>query len=585
MRSSETPELADWFAILLRWLALIGLMTSLALSRPYSIVEGIALFLLALVNTLLSVMAVFHWRASGQSVAVVGLDAVAALVLFVFSGGVSGPLAWAGLLPIFSAAIYFGWGGSLAVAILFTLIVAGIALATVPWWAGALSIAFVSGVNLIFGLAFGLIAPGLITAARAHSEAKVEETKPIERKTQDQAHERMQVLYNLMATLSATLNYQVVLDTALDLSVQAITDASNSTDRVVSAVMLYGEQGLEVGSARRFTPADQRVSLPGKQGAIGQALSTGEPVLCSNPAEDPELERIVALRSCRSTYILPLLIGLNAYGVLLFAHPDADFFTSERREVLDVIGHQAVLAIQNARLYQDLEQEKERMIEAQEEARKKLARDLHDGPTQSVAAIAMRVNFVRHMLERDPKAAFAELAKIEELAFRTNKEIRHMLFTLRPLTLESQGLVPALEAMAEKMRETYSQNMLVEADPAAVKALEINKQTVIFYIVEEAVNNARKHANAEQIWVRLHFVPQEKDLILLEIQDDGAGFDVDAITSSYEGRGSLGMVNLRERSELVNGLLNLESAPGRGTRVQVFIPLTDEVADRLHRVH
>jgi signal transduction histidine kinase len=81
------------------------------------------------------------------------------------------------------------------------------------------------------------------------------------------------------------------------------------------------------------------------------------------------------------------------------------------------------------------------MMDIQEEARKKIARDLHDGPTQSIAAIAMRVNFARRLMERDFKAASEELYKIEELARRTTKEIRHMLFTLRPLVLESQGLV------------------------------------------------------------------------------------------------------------------------------------------------
>jgi len=91
------------------------------------------------------------------------------------------------------------------------------------------------------------------------------------------------------------------------------------------------------------------------------------------------------------------------------------------------------------------------MIEVQEEARKKLARDLHDGPTQSVSAIAMRLNLIRMMLTRAPEKVEDELIRAEDLARRTTKEIRHMLFTLRPLVLESQGLHAALEAMAEKM--------------------------------------------------------------------------------------------------------------------------------------
>lgn len=155
-----------------------------------------------------------------------------------------------------------------------------------------------------------------------------------------------------------------------------------------------------------------------------------------------------------------------------------------------------------------------------------------------------------------------------------------MLFTLRPLILESQGLAAALQSMAEKMRETFSQNVVVNVDSKMTDQLEMGKQGVIFYIIEEAVNNARKHANAVTITVRLG--QYEPGIALLEIVDDGIGFDVAAVDKAYDKRGSLGMINLRERTELVNGLLNIDSAPGKGTRVQVYIPFTEEAADRLH---
>jgi signal transduction histidine kinase len=183
------------------------------------------------------------------------------------------------------------------------------------------------------------------------------------------------------------------------------------------------------------------------------------------------------------------------------------------------------------------------------------------------------------MLKKAPESVAPELSKIEELARRTSKEIRHMLFTLRPLVLESQGLVAALQAMAEKTNETYSQQIQIQVDESLLKNMEVGKQGVIFFIVEEAVTNARKHAAAEHIWVRLG--PFGKEIALLEIQDDGVGFDVASVTRAYDQRGSLGMVNLRERTELVNGVLNLQSVPGKGTRVQVYIPLSEEAADRL----
>jgi signal transduction histidine kinase len=442
-------------------------------------------------------------------------------------------------------------------------------------------------VGLVAGLLLGLV---LFRSRSTKTSRKKDPVQTAAKKdserTANAERQRFRDIYNLISTLTATLKYQRVLDMALDLSATALSTTSAPADRLVSAVLLFAQSeskqpSLSVGSARRFPPADMRVVLPGAKGLIANVIDSGEAQLSSDLVNDPELSRFVALRACKVAYCLPLRAGLDTYGVLLFAHPEATFFTQTNREVLDIISHQAVIAIQNARLYSDLEQEKNRMMEIQEEARKKLARDLHDGPTQSVAAIAMRLNFVRRLMERDVKATADELVKIEDLARRTTKEIRHMLFTLRPLVLESQGLIAALEAMADKMHETYSQNVIIDADQNVIPQLEMGKQTVIFYIAEEAVNNARKHAQAAHIWVRLKNV--DKDLVLLEIQDDGVGFNVSSVDATYETRGSLGMINMRERAELVNGLLRIESAEGRGTRIRVLTPITEEGADRLRR--
>jgi signal transduction histidine kinase len=324
-----------------------------------------------------------------------------------------------------------------------------------------------------------------------------------------------------------------------------------------------------------------RTVLPGTSGLIGEVIAGGVAKGRDDLDKDPELPRIVALRSCKVAYCLPLRSGLDTYGVLLFAHNNPNFFTQSKCELLDIIAHQSVIAIQNARLYSDLQQEKEKMIEIQEQEHRKLARDLHDGPTQSMAAIAMRINFARRLMERDPQATVEELAKIEELARRTTREIRHMLFTLRPLELESQGLIGALKAMAEKTHDTYSQNVIVDADENAVSQLEKSRQTIIFYIVEEAINNACKYAQANHIWVRMK--PISKDTMLLEIQDDGVGFEKSAVEVATEQRGSMGLKNMSERADMVNGTFRLESEVGKGTTIRVVIPLTEEATERLRR--
>ncbi len=576
MRRFETPYLADWFAASLRWLVLVGLSILLSarglVNAPFWV-----LILMLIWNIAMSLMAGLGMRLLRyHRQTVLGVDFMLALLLFLAQGGLANATIWVALTPIGVAAIYFEMWGAFMVAGVFALLEAVISRET-------LSDIFASSglvMTLLIGLASGLFGRFSMKRLRTSRQSRV----AAEERQRIMESERLRAIYELTSTLTATLSYKRVLDSALDLGYNALNpnfDPDEPRDeRLVSAVLLFKGNELKVGSARRFTNADMRANLHGNDGILKKIFDDGDSVLTRDIGYDPELGRIIALRACSSAYCMPLRSGFNIYGAMLFAHPDPAYFTPERCGLLDIIGRQAVIAVQNAKLYQDLVEEKERMVEVQEETRKKLARDLHDGPTQSVAAIAMRINLARRMIKKDVKSAEDELVKIEELAHRTTKEVRHMLFTLRPLILESQGLTAALQAMAEKMRETFSQNVIVNVDELVLENMEMGKQGVIFYIIEEATNNARKHANAFHIWVRLRTF--EKDIALLEIEDDGLGFDVEAVHKSYDKRGSLGMVNLRERTELVNGLLNIDSAHGKGTRIQVYLPLSEEAADRLH---
>jgi signal transduction histidine kinase len=537
--------------------------------------------ILILWNLVMSTLAGFNARITYHRHVSLAIDLLAMGAFFWLQGGFYGPVFWAGLLPILTGAIYFEYLGALIVAALFSVL----EIVSIGIW--SISVESVQVVLVIvastLGLSvlFGFIGHQLIERLRTMRVSRIDE----EQRRIRMESERWRAFYELTSTLTGTLTYKRVLDSALDLGYTALNPDPDADidEKLVSAVLLFIGDQLEVGSARRLTSADQRVRLAANEGILKRAVDEGEGILTKNVSYDPELGRMIALRSCTTAYCFPLRSGLNVYGVILFAHADPSYFTRERTDLLDMIGRQAVIAIQNARLYQDLLEEKERMVEVHEEARKKLARDLHDGPTQSVAAMAMRINLTRRMFDKNEQMAKNELVKIEELAHRTTKEIRHMLFTLRPLILESQGLKAALQSMAEKMRETFSQNVVIEINETLIENLEMGKQGVIFYIVEEAVNNARKHAAAPNIWVRLKQV--EAGLAILEIQDDGVGFDVQAVSNNYENRGSLGMINLRERTELVNGLLDLQSQPGQGTLVQVYIPLTEEAADRLHHAN
>lgn len=583
MRTSDSPYLADWFSVSTRWLSIVGFTIILAFAEKLDLITTLALGGATLWNLINALMAAFNVRFPAHRLFNVLIDFGLALLIFVVTGLLAGPLPGCALLVLFSSAIYFTIRGSLIVAVVISASQIGLTYLLSPTSFQPTPLVLLFAFNLIAGILLGLFGSKLMTRLRANYFNQVNQRKDHDRKTQRDERSRLQAIYQMTETLSSTLGYQSVLDATLDVASSAMGESPSGIAQLVSAVLLFGGDGyLKIESSRHLPAQDVRSTFASNQGALNEALRTGEPKLLTSPGQDAELSTLSGLHPCQSSLILPLHRGLNAYGVLLFAHPNPAFFTPDRRDMLIVIAQQAVIAIQNARMFQDLQEEKERILTTQEETRKKLARDLHDGPTQSVSAIAMQVNIARKILEKDPERTMKELVKIEDLARRTTQEMRHMLFTLRPLVLESEGLHAALQTMADKILEVFQQKVTVIVDQSVVDILDMSRQTIIFYLAEEAVNNARKHAQANLITVQLNFHPIETDLALLEIADNGVGFDLQAISGNYERRGSLGMINLQERSQLINGLLNIDTAPGKGTRVRIFIPLNDTAYQRLH---
>jgi signal transduction histidine kinase len=579
MRSKRdrTTRRMDWLAFNLRW-ALLTAAAVMVLLRPGATPLGVLIALVmiaALYNiglTLLEFLEYWRWWLPWATLTA---DSVLSLMLFTASGGSAGPLIWIGLLPALTAALRDTWPVALSVIAGFTLAQAVAMLVLDP-----LDFSPLLSLGLVALILWPVTFAGAYLASRLRAFIRValRDDQQAEVKRTQILRQHARAVYDMASMASAMFDYDKVLEAAINIGASGAEQALGGDSPVVSAVLLFKEDQLQVTSGRGLPPVDFRVVCPGREGVLGNVIRTSDPEVILNPSKDPELEAFVAFRACRSLMALPLRAGYNTWGVVLYGHPQARFFDEDQRALLEAIVNQAIIALQNAQLYQNLRTEKERLVEVQEEATKKLARDLHDGPTQAIAALAMRANFVRRLLDRDVKAAGEELFKMEDLARRTTKEIRHMLFTLRPLVLESQGLTAALRQLAEKMKETHSQNVIVEAEPGVDDKLELNQQGVLFYIVEEAVGNARKHAQAEHIWVRLK---TQRDILVVEIQDDGVGFNVGAMDANYDKRGSLGMVNMRERAEMISGAVKIDSAEGRGAKITVLVPLTEAARDRV----
>ena len=576
LESANERSQVDWMISNLRWwllvsVALVNIIGALGgfLDLSYLPSQVILLAIATLYNLVVTLLPPYRTlKRAIMPVMTLLIDTVLTIGFVMTSGGLTSPLLFFALFPIFTAALCFPWAISPLTAVVIAAICGFARYFRAPptSWLDLLPFIVRSLVLLLAALISSLVGRRMkqkvAHARRLEEEAALRKLRV--------AHEHSRVIFELASTLSATLNYNKVLDTVLEVGEAGMRELGQPDSAHVSMVILFSHNDLRMVASRHLPPRDQNVVFQGKGGVLARALATAEATVTDNPSEDPELGQLIMMYSCQQAIIMPLRAGFENFGAVIFGSPQPDTYTEDHKDLLIAICNQAIVALQNAQLYQSLTEEKERIVAVEEDARRKLSRDLHDGPTQSIAAIAMRLNYARMLLEKNPQQTAEELAWVEELARRTTKEIRHMLFTLRPLILETQGLLAALEQYINKLAEMDATPIHMEAVPKVDQMLEMNVQGVIFYILDEAIGNARKHASAKNIWVRLNI---QDSLFVAEVEDDGCGFDVDAVQVSYDKRGSLGMINMHERAELVSGKLTIASALGEGTRVTLTVPL------------
>jgi signal transduction histidine kinase len=567
----------DWMLFSVRWILLLLAALTILISRNQSGIPSnnqdiwTAAFIAGIANLLLLPLLLIRTLEPGLGIAAFIGDLVITAVFVNISRGD----AWS-VVSIVTGVMLCGLVRSSFVYSVAQVI--GVMLVTVLTLAATLGTAGLNALSMPLTI-LGIV--GIVILAAAYGlEQQVGKLRgqldKVRRRQSEEiqaARERTRALYDLSFILSSTLNYEKILEAALEAGRLGLRLPEREGASLIAAVMLFHSEdnALHVVSSRRLTRADDSRVIPGKSGLVGEALKEAVPVFGTNAAKDPELQYFVAFQYCRSTLCIPLRAGFDNYGILVYGSEKPNAFTEDQSELLTAVGTQATIALQNALLYQNLRDEKEKIVEVEEDARKKLARDLHDGPTQSIAAIAMRMSYIARLYTKSPEQVPDELKKVEELARKTTKEIRHMLFTLRPLVLESQGMVAALNQLAEKMQDTHGQAVAVRVARDVDQYIDRNQQGVLFYIVEEAVNNARKHAQADLISVTVN---KQDDVIIVQIADNGVGFNTNAVNTNYEQRGSLGMVNMRERAEVLEGSLSIDSEEGRGTIITVLIPLT-----------
>ncbi len=261
----------------------------------------------------------------------------------------------------------------------------------------------------------------------------------------------------------------------------------------------------------------------------------------------------------------------------------AAFFVIRFLRAFQVESEQKINDLQAARLEESQKRESlkgelfRRIVDAQESERQRIARDLHDETGQALTAIGMGLRGLSTAVtnNRNRDQTIKTLRNLETLAADSLLELQHLIGDLRPSHLDDLGLPAALRWYAGKVQERTDLKVKVDIEGEEIlitSALKI----AIFRIVQEALNNITKHAQAKDVYIKLKYQPKQ---VIVSVRDDGIGFDLDMVRMRSSRRPSLGLVGMQERAALLDGAVSIQSSPGQGTLVEATLPLKSKESE------
>ena len=294
-----------------------------------------------------------------------------------------------------------------------------------------------------------------------------------------------------------------------------------------------------------------------QEGITGRVAASGELLYLPDVREDSGYVEMQGSKTL-SELTVPIKVKDKVIGILDAQSERVNAFDDTDQVVLQSLADQTAVAIENAQLYRQAKQL------AVVEERNRLARELHDSVTQALYGITLHAEAAFRQLDAgNIPLANEQLIELRSTAQEALREMRLLIFELRPSVVEMQGLIPALRARLEAVEERAGMKVEIDID----ESLELSDriQDGLYRIAQEALNNALKHAKANQITLNLKGTLSR---VRMEIMDDGLGFKPD---EAVEG-GGLGLDGIIERAELLDGELTLDSWPGKGTTIRIEVP-------------
>jgi signal transduction histidine kinase len=389
------------------------------------------------------------------------------------------------------------------------------------------------------------------------------------------------VLSRISAALSGLWNLDAILGVGLDSTLEIM----NGT---VGEILLVDENTGELsriahrGLSKEFL---EKVRLSLGEGITGGVAKSGKAVLLEDISADPRAahRELVIAEGLKAFIAVPLHARGKVLGVLNVASRLPRKFTTSDMQLLYAIGDQLGIAVEYTRLYERLRKARERLrklaqqnLVAEEEERRRIARELHDETSQSLSGIALQLQALIELaaLPGEHDAEFiAGLKKVQGLTVQVHKEVSRLISNLHPALLDTLGLVPAARQYAETRLQPLGVKVTMEIRGIEIR-FPIEVEAALFRFIQGAVGNIAQHSKAGNAALLMEYT---RDEFILTISDDGQGFNVAEITDVEESGRGRGLFSMRERIGSLGGTSGIESEIGKGTTVWARIPRGEDV--------
>jgi signal transduction histidine kinase len=372
-----------------------------------------------------------------------------------------------------------------------------------------------------------------------------------------------------LAQVAEEVSSELELDRVLPKVMKIAVDVLG-TDGGVMALLDRERNIITYPYLHKLPPSLADVTVTKGEGLSGEVMTTGLPTVIDNYQTYPRAIPAFVEAGLASVAAVPIVSGDRTFGALnILSINNVRSFSERDMTLLTAIGRQAAIAIENAYLYENMRFYARKITQAQESERKRIARELHDDTIQSLIGLTRHMEALTISEETLPESAAQRMRGLQEATGDVIKRVRRFSQDLRPSILDDLGLLPTLEELTTELnrQDGLQSEFRVRGQE---RRLSSEAELTLFRIAQEALNNVRKHAQATRV---VTTIEMSDSAIQLMIQDDGIGFKPPTLADHPATASKLGLIGMHERARLLSGTLVIDSAPGRGTKVLVNVPV------------